>query len=105
MADILSEGAISLSAAGRIMDCSPCSAWRFCRKGVNGRRLEYIRIGRSIRTSAAAVSRFVAAVSAADEPIISDAPKVKPSKVSARPQGRRDRDVAAAQARLAAAGI
>lgn len=42
--------------------------WRWCRKGLGGVRLEYIRIGRSIATSREALSRFCNALAQADPP-------------------------------------
>lgn len=41
--------------------------WRWCRKGVNGVHLEYVRVGRKICTSREAMSRFFTALAAADQ--------------------------------------
>ena len=39
---------------------------RWARRGINGQRLETVRIGRSLCTSAEAVQRFIRAMSAAE---------------------------------------
>ena len=41
--------------------------WRWCRKGVQGIHLEYIKVGGTICTSKEALSRFFNAVAEADE--------------------------------------
>ncbi len=43
--------------------------WRWCRKGLHGVRLEYIRVGRSIATSREAINRFFEALAQADKPL------------------------------------
>lgn len=40
--------------------------WRWCRKGLRGVRLEYVRVGRSIATSREALNRFFNALAALD---------------------------------------
>ena len=41
--------------------------WRWCRRGLRGVHLEYLRVGRNIVTSPQALHRFFAALAAADE--------------------------------------
>jgi len=43
-----------------------CTLWRWCRKGLRGVHLEYLRIGRNIVTSRRALRRFFADLAAAD---------------------------------------
>lgn len=68
--------------------------WRWCRKGLNGVHLEYIRLGRNIATSREALCRFFAALAQADRPLASDRPAPSPTKMP---------DTAHRQASLAAA--
>lgn len=70
--DLATERILSLSEAARALPriggkrphCS--TLWRWCRRGCNGVRLEYARIGRRIVTSEEALSRFAARLAAAD---------------------------------------
>lgn len=43
------------------------SVWRWCRRGMRGVRLEYVRCGRRIATSEEALHRFFEAVAQTDE--------------------------------------
>ena len=43
--------------------------WRWCRKGLRGVQLEYIRVGRDIATSRQALNRFFTALAERDEPL------------------------------------
>lgn len=64
MLDLTNETGLSLSEAtkqlpslgGRRLDVS--TLWRWCRRGVRGVRLEYVRLGRRIITSREALARF-----------------------------------------------
>lgn len=40
--------------------------YRWCRRGIGGVRLEYVRIGRNIATTAEALDQFFKALAAAD---------------------------------------
>jgi hypothetical protein len=40
--------------------------WRWARKGVRGKKLEYVRVGNQIYTSIAAITRFINELAAAD---------------------------------------
>lgn len=45
---------------------SIATLWRWCRRGLRGVRLEYVRVGRNIATSKEALNRFFNALAAAD---------------------------------------
>lgn len=53
----LTEGARALPRVGG-KKVSVCTLWRWCRTGLRGERLEYVRIGRKICTSPQALQRF-----------------------------------------------
>jgi len=46
---------------------APSTLYRWRRHGINGVRLDYVRIGRTMATSQEAVERFLAALTEADE--------------------------------------
>ena len=50
---------------------SPTTVWRWCRKGIQGVQLEYVRLGRSIRSSSEALDRFSHALAAQDREVSS----------------------------------
>jgi hypothetical protein len=50
--------------------------WRWCRKGLRGVRLEYIRVGRNIATSREALNRFFEALAQDDTPPVQTPPPV-----------------------------
>lgn len=62
--------------------------WRWCRKGIQGVRLEYVRVGRTIATSREAVLRFFNALALADRslvnPAAADSQSVNVASTSAR---------------------
>lgn len=107
--DILAEGAISLTAASRHLppidgtQVSPSTVWRWCRRGVDGVVLDHAMIGRRVVTSRAALARFAAqlAENAAQRAIAPPIADPTPTRTG----NRRQRDVAAASKKLAAAGI
>ncbi|MCE5280301.1 MAG: DUF1580 domain-containing protein [Planctomycetaceae bacterium] len=77
--------------------------WRWCRIGIHGVRLEYIKVGRNIVTSLAAMNRFFVAVAKAEEPLVDYHLRPKP-RVFMGPASRL-RAIRAAQKRLEEAGI
>ena len=105
--DILAEGAISLTAASRHLppidgtQVSPSTVWRWCRRGINGVVLDHAMIGRRVVTSRAALARFAARL--AENAAQRSTPPQIPDPT--RTGNRRQRDVAAASTKLAAAGI
>ena len=78
--------------------------WRWCRKGLRGVRLEYIRLGNRICTSADALSRFANELAATDSPPSLPKPQTtlpfKPRSISDR-----DAEILQASERLARDGI
>ena len=74
--DIEKEDVLSLTEATKVLPRvngkrpSICTLWRWCRKGLHGIHLDYIRIGRCIATSRQALNRFFNELSASDEPIV-----------------------------------
>lgn len=61
----LSEAAAAVPLAGAKPHLS--TIWRWCRKGIGGVRLEYLRVGRRIVTSREALGRFFQAVAQLDD--------------------------------------
>lgn len=70
--------------------------YRWALKGINGVRLEHVRIGRRLFTTMGGVARFVAAMNAPAEP---PAPSLLPRKKRQQSLGRRKAEIAAAQDR------
>lgn len=66
------ETTVSLTEAAKIIPrrngkrAAISTIWRWCRKGIKGVRLEYIRVGRNIATSREALNRFYEALAQAD---------------------------------------
>ena len=73
MIDMQKEKVYSLSQSAKIvpsLDGKPIhtsTLWRWCKKGLKGVRLEYIRIGTRICTSKEALSRFFVALAEKEE--------------------------------------
>lgn len=80
--------------------------WRWCRKGLGGVHLEYVRVGRDIATSREAMNRFFAALADVDEPLADPQPAmlvgVPELGVSSRAQRKA---IEQAERRLAEAGV
>lgn len=80
--DIGTEALVSLTEATKLLPPlngrrpSISSLWRWCRRGVRGVKLEYVRVGRSLATSREALNRFFEALAAADAP--EDPPRPTP---------------------------
>ncbi len=78
------------------------SLWRWCRMGIHGVRLEYLKIGRNIMTSREALERFYLALAHAD-------PELPPRRAARRYRPRdpaaRRRQIEEAKRRLKAAGF
>jgi len=70
--DIDRETLVSLTEATKVLPRvngkrpAISTLWRWCRKGLRGVRLEYVRMGRNIATSREALNRFFNALAAAD---------------------------------------
>ena len=80
--------------------------WRWCRRGLRGVRLDYLRIGRNIVTSPQALHRFFTALAEADEQLEAAGPG-KPNCFAKRgiSAKARLRSLEQADAILARAGI
>lgn len=80
--------------------------WRWCRKGLRGIHLDYVRVGRDIATSREAMSRFFVALAEADEPLSDSQPSalvgVPKLRISDRAQ---QKAIERAERRLAEAGV
>jgi hypothetical protein len=108
--DIEQETLVSLGEAARALPPvngrKPhiSSLWRWARCGVRGVRLEYVRLGSKIATSKEALSRFVNALAAADEPIVSTQNTSSPQMKRPSPRVR-EQQIQQAEAALAKDGI
>ena len=67
------ETKLTLVQAAKLAPGRPhaSTVWRWCREGINGVRLEYVRFGRRIFTSAEALERFASALASADPEVAS----------------------------------
>jgi hypothetical protein len=79
------------------------TVWRWCRKGINGVRLEYIRMGRNIATSREAINRFFEVLAQNDKPL-PDSQRQERPLWSNTPASRRA-SIEAAKRELDALGI
>ena len=103
------EELITLSHAARLLPTIerkkiPVSTiWRWCRVGLRGVYLEYVRVGRRLCTTHKALLRFFTALAALDR----RNPPTPPPGLSRRPitSRRRQRELARADAILERAGI
>jgi len=80
--DAIREELLSLAEATKVMPRvngkrpAISTLWRWCRKGLRGVHLDYVRVGRNIATTREALSRFFNALAAMDEPI-TDPPRIE----------------------------
>lgn len=72
----------------------PSSLWRWARFGINGVRLEYLRVGQRICTSVEAINRFMQRLAESDRQVCAAKAPKRPS----RPVPRTDPDQAKARA-------
>lgn len=106
--DIEKEQVVSLTEATKIMPKrngkrpAIATLWRWCRKGIQGIHLEYIRMGRNLATSREAINRFFNALADADR---SAAPATKPSEPLAVSSAVRQTSLDQADRILERAGI
>jgi len=108
--DIHTEDVIDLTEATKVLPKvngkrpSISTVWRWCRKGLRGVHLDYIRVGRHIATSKQALGRFFVALAENDTPL--PGASVCPRKELSTPTPKaRQAAIAAAERRLAEAGI
>jgi hypothetical protein len=91
--ELASECIVTLAEAAKILPPlygkrpAISTIWRWCRKGIRGVHLEYIRVGRNIATSREALGRFVNRLAEADvarsaakslPPVLPDVSRVPP---------------------------
>ena len=103
---ILNGSAINLNQAAKLLPNRPhiSTLWRWCRKGVNGVRLDYWRAGRRILTTPEALEQFCARLAEADQDKTSQSSDTQVTPRS-RTEKQRERDMARAKATLSKAGI
>jgi len=82
---------------------STLTLWRWCRKGIRGVRLEYLRIGRAMMTSEESLERFYRAVAQADPVLASVNNRVR--RPRAVTPAKRQKQIDDAQRRLKEAGF
>lgn len=108
--DIATETVVSLTEATKILPKingkrpAISTLWRWCRKGLRGVRLEYIRVGRNIATSREALNRFFVAQAAVDPPL-ADPPRRERADILRVTPADRQRQRAEADRILDRAGI
>ena len=111
MIDLSQEELLSLSEASaalpRIDGRRPhvSTVWRWCRKGVRGVRLEYVRLGHRICTSREALNRFANTLARTDSTVSGSADSESPACSTPARQKNRARAIADAEASLEEAGI
>jgi len=95
--DIQSETTCSIAEAAKRFPGRPhvATVWRYVHHGVHGQRLETIKVGGKRFTSHEAIERFIERVTAAADR----------REIPVRSAKQRARDIARAEAELAAAGI
>lgn len=100
MIDLDRESLIPLTEAAKLFPRRRAGAkphlstlWRYCLQGYHGIKLEHVRVGATLCTSEAAVRRFMLAMT-----------NGQPAPAGPSPE-QREREIAAAEKRLAAAGL
>jgi len=78
--------------------------WRWCRKGLRGVQLEYVRLGHRVCTSKEALTRFAQRLVERDHDCSRLDPPLSPPPTRPSDQ-RRQRDIQRAEARLREAGF
>ncbi len=100
--DLERETPISLADAAEAVPTvggrkpSTSTVWRWCRFGIRGVRLEYIRVGRRMATSKEALSRFMNRVAEADAVGVTSGPRRRTDKARERAHGRAEAELDAA---------
>jgi hypothetical protein len=108
--DTQAESLLSLTEATKALPRvngkrpSISTLWRWCRRGLRGVRLEYVRVGRGIATSRDALNRFFNALAAADPTVIPPGIPEHPPTVGANAKARQ-RQLSDADRVLDRAGI
>ncbi len=108
--DLVSEQALSLSEATRALPPvdgrrpHASTIFRWCKRGLRGVHLEYVRIGNRVCTSREALSRFANRLADADA-AHGETNIAPPKPAQTRTARQRDRSVARAETTLRSAGI
>ena len=113
MIDIDKEEPLSLTDAARSLPSidgkrpHASTLWRWCRKGLRGVRLEYLRLGRRIVTTQQALARFMQRLAEMDqEDIVSSTnPSEKVNNACGEGKAARQRALERAEQQLRKAGI
>lgn len=110
--NIQQENLLSLTEAAKVLPKvngrkpAVSTLWRWCRKGLRGVRLDYLRIGRNIVTSPQALHRFFAELVEVDKKLESkSSAKIKRLKKRGISSKARLRSLEQADAILERAGI
>lgn len=100
------EHLLTLAEASKVLPSingkrhSGLTLWRWCRRGIRGVRLEYIRVGRAMMTSQEALDRFYRALAQSD-PILNYTNR----RLRQPKPAHRQRQIDAAKKRLTEAGF
>lgn len=92
--DIEKETLLSLTQATKVVPTvngrrpAIATLWRWCRKGLGGVNLEYVRIGRNIATSREALNRFFNRLAAIDTPAEGTRPSPQARRLVPTPRAR-----------------
>jgi Protein of unknown function (DUF1580) len=107
--DLTNEQALSLTEASKALPPidgrrpHPSTIFRWCKNGLRGVHLEFVRIGNRVCTSREALSRFANRLAEVDSERC--ASPVAPPKTTTRTNRQRERSVARAENVLRAGGI
>lgn len=108
--DLQNEKVLSLTDASKALPkidgkrLHISTLWRWCRKGIRGVQLDYIRLGHRVCTSAEALTRFTQQLAEVDHKPNPSQPPI-PQQPKSRTDHQRKRDIDRAEAELAEAGI
>lgn len=106
--NIQTERVLSLSDATKTLPSldgrriHPSTIWRWCKQGLGGIHLEYLRLGRRLVTTEEAIGRFAQRLAEADD--VPAGPKLT-TEPKRRTSQQRQRDISRAEGELNAAGI
>jgi len=83
----------------------PSTVWRWCRKGLYGVSLEYIRVGHKVMVNAEGLNRFFTKLAQADEEAMKEPSLKRPRRRKSRSIRSQQQSQEEAQALLRRAGI
>jgi len=108
--NLINEGLVTLTEATKLLPrvagkrIHVCTLWRWCKKGLRGVNLEYLRVGSKVATTSDALQRFFAALAELDATQPSTY-KLACLKNKTRSEASRQRDIENAKAILVRAKI